>query len=296
MRDLVFQPAAAVFAEELASEEGYYVAQNLTRLGSNAVPALLAALQSTNPVVRRHAASVFDDPMGESPVMQNPRILDCLPVLFQDPEPEVRMSAAVAAGSSRNPKFEEPLINLLRDPDEGVRHAAVFAVNRNYYGKSRMYHNRGCLYYNAHKFTEALADFRKSCELGSDAQDYSYARIWLIRARAGEKEAATRELAAYLEHRKTGKPDDWPAKVGRFLAGQLTEPDFLEAAKNTNVRTDQEQHCEAYFYVGSKRLIEGDQAAAADYFKKSVVTEVKTFEEYESAAAELKFLPALPAK
>jgi lipoprotein NlpI len=154
------------------------------------------------------------------------------------------------------------------------------------------YHDRGCLRYNSHEFTDALVDFRKSCEFGSEVQDYSYYRVWLIRARSGEKEAATRELKRYLDNRKTGKPDDWASKVGRFLAGQSTESDFLKAAGDTNARTDQEHRCEAYFYAGSKRLIEGDKTTAADYFKKCVAADVRTFEEYQSAEAELKFLSA----
>jgi HEAT repeat protein len=457
MRDLAFQPAAAVFAEDLAGEEGYYVAQNLARLGTNAVPALLQALQSTNPTVRIHATAPFDDMVGGGPSMvQDPRVLDYLPVLFKDPEAEVRMDAAIAAGGNWNPKFAEPLINLLRDENESVQHAAVFALKRNYQGKSQnlpallsmlkntnlmirasalevisdpnapiaredvlpllsstnmrvvsialarleqvgisydelapllrsdsmlarltglsvlqrldndkaaiemilpllrdpeqrvrgrawklleklsgqeipadqpdqwekwwlenksaliledytkaieaeptnggAYHIRACLYYNEQKFPEALADYRKAVELGSNERDYSVFRIWLIRARMGEKEAATQELAAYLAGRKTGKPDDWPSKVGRFLAGQLTEADFLQAAANPKAQTDREQHCEANFYAGSVRLIEGDKVTATDYFTKCLATDVNTFEEYQSAKAELKFLSISPTK
>jgi lipoprotein NlpI len=109
-------------------------------------------------------------------------------------------------------------------------------------------------------------------------------------------DAATVELKAYLDNRKTGKPNDWPSKVGRFLAGQLTESDFLKAAEDTNPRTDQEQHCEAYFYAGSKRLIEDDKTTATDYFKKCLATDVKHFEEYQSADAEMKFLLGSPTK
>ncbi len=152
------------------------------------------------------------------------------------------------------------------------------------------YHGQGIVDYNAHRFTNALADFRKSCELGSNNQDYSYFRIWLIRARLGEKEAATQELAAYLERRKAQKPDDWPSKVGRFLAGQLPESDFLKAADDPSPQTAREQHCEAYFYVGSKHLIENDRMGAVDYFKKCLTTNVTDFEEYTSAATELLFL------
>ena len=152
------------------------------------------------------------------------------------------------------------------------------------------YHAQGCADYNSRRFTNALADFRKSCELGSDNQDYSYFRIWLIRARLGETEAATQELTAYLENRKTGKPDDWPSKVGRFLAGQLSESDFLKAADDPSLQTSKEQHCEAYFYVGSKHLIENDKMAAVDYFKKCLTTNVTDFEEYSSGATELLLL------
>jgi len=154
------------------------------------------------------------------------------------------------------------------------------------------YHTQGCVDYNSRRFTNALADFRKSCELGSDTQDYSYYRIWLIRARLGEQAAATQELAAYLERRPAQNLDDWPGKVGRFLAGQLAESDFLKAADDPNLQTAKEQHCEAYFYIGSKHLVENDKMAAVDAFKKCLTTNVTNFEEYTSAASELLFLQA----
>ena len=158
------------------------------------------------------------------------------------------------------------------------------------------YHAQGCVAYNARRFTNALTDFRKSCELGSNNQDYSYFRIWLIRARLGAREAATQDLAAYLGRRKAQKTDDWPLKVGNFLAGQMSESDFLRAADDPNLQTSKEQHCEAYFYVGSKHLIENDKMEAVDYFKKCLTTNVTNFEEYSSAASELLFLQAPPTK
>jgi hypothetical protein len=44
-----------------------------------------------------------------------------------------------------------------------------------------------------------------------------------------------------------------------------------------------------------KHLIESDKTTAADYFKKCLATNVKYFEEYQSAEAELRLL-ASPAK
>ncbi len=184
----------------------------------------------------------------------------------------------------------------------GGKHRASFALNRarlsqlplSALADGREYHDQGINHYNACNFTNSLADFRKSCELGSDTQDYSYFRIWLIRARLGEKNAATLELAAYLERRKAQKPDDWPSKVGRFLAGQLSESDFLNAADYPNLQTAKEQHCEAWFYAASKRLIDGDNVGAADDFKKCLTTNVTNFEEYTSAASELSYLQSPP--
>jgi lipoprotein NlpI len=143
-----------------------------------------------------------------------------------------------------------------------------------------------------HKFTDALADFQKTCELDSNAQRlaYSHFYVWLIRARLGQQDAATRELQSFLENRKTVTSDDWSSKVANFLTGQLAEPDFFKMSENADKQTDSGQHCEAYFYAGSKRLAGGDKTTATDYFEKCLATGCKGFTEYTSAAAELKFL------
>jgi hypothetical protein len=149
------------------------------------------------------------------------------------------------------------------------------------------YHISGCNDFNSHSFTNALAGFRKSAELGSDFQDYTYYRIWIIRSRLGEMEAANSELKEYLERRKPRDGNDWPLQIGRYLTGKLTETDFLEAANSPNQQTAKEQRCEACYYVGSKRLVEGDHTGAAEYFKKCTATNLTDFEEYQSAASEL---------
>ena len=453
MHDLTFEPAISVFADWLGTKYGYFAVEGLAHFQTDAVPALLAVFQNTNPVVRINAASIFNRHYG---TILDPRLTAAALTWLKDSEPEVR-----AAGISMlteypnwNPTNAELLVPMLRDPDRGVRHELAFALPRfrndlgkhipvflqmlkdkaldirvsavemlerlsvpipvedllplfnlqdslslglvaqalyhedvsndeiipllqnpeplarmvvlNIFSKNAnkqsvelalpllhdpdeivrlkaaqtlreltgqnfsedqadewgnwwkanksqfvpvhytqaiqavpqnggVHHDRGCFYYNAYQFTNALADFRKSCELGSNSQDYSYYRIWLIRARWGEKDAATQELVTYLEHRHAEKSNDWPLKVGHFLTAQLSEADFLKAAADTNAKTDQEQHCEAYFYAGMKHLIESDKTTAADYFKKCLATHVKYFEEYQSAEAELRML-ASPTK
>jgi tetratricopeptide (TPR) repeat protein len=449
MRDLEFEPAISVFADELGTKYGYFAVESLAHFQADAVPAFLAAFQSTNPVVRVNAASIFNRHYGS---ISDPRLTETATVWLKDSEPEVRIAGinVLTEYGNWNPKNAEPLVALLRDEDARVRGAVTFALPRfrgdlgNYipvvqqmlqdtnpairgsslemlqrlgveipradllaffnssdpkilglvasqlwrqeekisddevlallqnpetvarlvglgildrnpekqsvelalpllrdpdefvrlkaaqtlraltgqhftedqtdewikwwtenktsfvvYSHSdesralpdgRTYHDRGCEYYDMQNFTGSLADFRKSCELGSEVQDYSYYRIWLIRTRSGEKEAAIQELVSYLKKRKAQSLPDWPLQVGRFLAGQITETDFLKAAADANTKADREQHCEAYFYAGSKRLIENDKTGAADFFKKCLGTGVTTFEEYHSAEAELKVL------
>ena len=146
------------------------------------------------------------------------------------------------------------------------------------------YRYRAYVLYDQQSWASALPDFRKSCDLNPADKDYSQLRIWLIRARLGERDAATRDLAQFLKGRKA---DDWPRKIIRFLLGELPEVDFLKAAESENAKTDRERKCEASFYVGTRSLIEGDKDKAKEYFQKCLDSGVKTFFEHRSALAEL---------
>jgi len=151
------------------------------------------------------------------------------------------------------------------------------------------YIQRGFIRYVSHDFTDALIDFHKALELGS-SDDYARLWLWLIRARLGETQGATTELQTYLAGRANGKPNDWPSKIGLYLAGQVPEPDLLAAAKNANQNKEAGQLCEAYFYAGSKNLFAGDKEVAKEYFHKSIATDQKGYTEYISAVAELRSL------
>ncbi len=153
-----------------------------------------------------------------------------------------------------------------------------------------VYHLRGFLYYDTHESTNALADLRKPASLDTSERDYTHFYIWLARARLGEEAAAMDELEDYRQNRKGGPTDDWAGSVLAYLAGQLSESELFKAAESEDVTKTSEQQCEAYFYAGSKRLIDGDKMTAANYFQKCLATGHVGFSEYQSAAAELKFL------
>jgi lipoprotein NlpI len=133
--------------------------------------------------------------------------------------------------------------------------------------------------------------------------DQWYFRMWLVRARLGEEAAATQELRAYLDHRKTRGGGDWDLQIGLFLTGQLSEADLLQVAAGGKKAADllqsesgakkaSEQQSRAYFYAGTKRLIKGDKKTAAAYFENCLKLGNRVLLEFESAASELRFLKA----
>ena len=88
---------------------------------------------------------------------------------------------------------------------------------------------RGCLYYDQRKWKEALSDFEKKMEM--PARDYAQFRIWLVRGRMGQQEAASHDLRSYLQTRATRQVDDWPVNIGLFLTGQMSEEDLFQRPK-----------------------------------------------------------------
>jgi hypothetical protein len=117
----------------------------------------------------------------------------------------------------------------------------------------------------------------------------------------------------FLALHRSGRPDDargylnsitgafpvqkWPGPVVQFYAGRLPEAEVLTAAASADPKTDREQRCEAYYYLGMAYLLklgdvraEGQAAAskAREYLEQCVATGVTSFVEYRAARAELE--------
>ena len=123
MHDLKFEPAISVFSKMLDSKHGYFAAASLAPFGSDAVPALLTALQNTNPTVRINVVSILDPMSGP---IRDSRLTAASVAWLKDSEPEVRAAAVkvLADYSNWNPKFVAPLVETLSDKDVKVRWAA----------------------------------------------------------------------------------------------------------------------------------------------------------------------------
>ena len=141
--------------------------------------------------------------------------------------------------------------------------------------------------YARQNWEEALSEYRKSCEV-AETLPYAKLRIWLVCARIGQREQASKELALFV--RGSEKNGDWYSKLSGFLLGALPESDLLKAAETRDPLADSHQKCEAYFYAGTVRLIGGDLPGCKELFRKCLETNVKDYSEYVCAAAELKEL------
>ena len=56
----------------------------------------------------------------------------------------------------------------------------------------------------------------------------------------------------------------------------MSEQDLLAAADSVEEKKRPEQQCEAWYYVGLKRLLNGDKTGATEAFRKAVATGEKT--------------------
>ena len=150
------------------------------------------------------------------------------------------------------------------------------------------YYSRAGLFFSVRKWGAALEDYNRFFELSKQDQEYPRLYVWLIRARSGQTDAANKELVDYLQQR--GKAADWFSTVASHLLGRISAADLLAAAKSSDKNKENGQLCEAWFYVGMKKLIGGDKSGAQDCFNKSVGTDQKEYTEYHFARAELKAL------
>jgi lipoprotein NlpI len=143
------------------------------------------------------------------------------------------------------------------------------AVELNPKGALALY-DRGNVHYDQQAWADALKDYTLALE-ANPSLDRARNRLWLVMAKMGQADVATVQVKEYLAGRKTGKPDDWTVKIGDYLTGQLSEADLIAAAASPNGAVNAAQKSEAYFYIGAKDLIEGNQTAAVRNFRLSVV-------------------------
>lgn len=163
--------------------------------------------------------------------------------------------------------------------------------------RSSTYFTRANLLYAWGEFTDALTDVRKCLALPDDgSHDYASILGMLCRLRDGEEPIATRELSIPFDGRDGRTPGDWPASIALFLQGGITEEELLTLAGSRDGRESRKRNCEAWFYIGSRRLSQRNATEAKKAFQQCVASKVLDFWEHKHAVAELDRLERCPAE
>lgn len=83
--------------------------------------------------------------------------------------------------------------------------------------------------------------------------------------------------------------DEWPTTIVQLYLGQMSERAFLDTLNDSSLspRAKAERLCEAYFYLGKLRSIQGDIDSAMNFYRLALSTNVYDFIEHKYARLEL---------
>jgi lipoprotein NlpI len=133
---------------------------------------------------------------------------------------------------------------------------------------------------------DAAAEDFDSLMKGRRDNPYAALRLYIVRARAGEKDAAPLAAAA-----KAYPDDQWPLPIVAFYQERMSEADLLAAATVSDKSTAANLTAETQYYLGQWALLKDDRKGARKHFEAAVAAKagVGNLESID-AALELKQL------
>ena len=134
----------------------------------------------------------------------------------------------------------------------------------------------------------AISYYQQFRKIAPQDPNADYVALWLWTIHTSQGGNADRELSDSTQW--NAPPEAWVSHTRRFLLEQMSEDDYLASAASPDPTLDQDQHCEAWYYVGVKRRLAGDKSGAADAFRACIATGKVDFYEYALAQAELNQL------
>ncbi len=140
---------------------------------------------------------------------------------------------------------------------------------------------KGMVLESAGRYDEALTEYNRARAL--DGPNRKYAILWkyVLLTLNGRSQTA----AALLPDPKLSRAKPtWPDRVLEFFADRLSSKGLLAAAANEN------ETCEAHYYIGVQALAAGKKAEAAESFRACVAMKRHLVLETEFAAARLSQL------
>ncbi|MEO6053616.1 MAG: tetratricopeptide repeat protein [Chthoniobacterales bacterium] len=151
---------------------------------------------------------------------------------------------------------------------------------------SEAYQNRGKAKLGKDDYDGAIADFRQVLSMGNTM---AVLDIWVAQMRQGKKPVAQRELVEFLDkHPSHSFEQDCTTQIGSFLLGKTSADTLL--SRMTTLDPGPKRNiiaCYVYYYLGEKKLIEGDQHEATKSFEKVVATGETNMISYSGAMGEI---------
>ena len=150
---------------------------------------------------------------------------------------------------------------------------------------AKAYNNRANAKYFLGRYAAAVVDYEAALEI--DPFD-TYSMMWRYLAALRNRNDPADALEGLRARLGDVDAERWPAVVAHHLLGRATAGEVLAEIDAADSAKRVERQCEAYFYLGSARLIAGDRQAAARLYRNSIATDVKRFIEYIGATIDLE--------
>ena len=139
------------------------------------------------------------------------------------------------------------------------------------------------------KYDEAAEAYQSGVDKNPGSWDAFYYRLRraIVLIKNGKKEDSNKYIRAWV---KTLQGNEWPIPLAKYYAGEIDENELLKAAESRDPVKWKNQHLDVWYCLGMKKLLDGDNVKAKEYFEKCVSTGLKDFEEYSRAKDELEKL------
>ena len=131
-------------------------------------------------------------------------------------------------------------------------------------------------------YVGALADYDRYVAMFDGGVKFPYFNRVLLSRRLHQS-----RLTATLRREVAEWETGWPKNIGSFIAGLVTEKELLNLAQEGDKKKLLERQCEAYYYAGVCRLLDGEDSKARELFEKCIAAGPKNNIEHRLARAEL---------
>lgn len=191
-----------------------------------------------------------------------------LPLL--SPLQETEKLTTSASEKMQSGDFDGAVADLSKAIEQGARRAAVYRLRgaaKYYAGDPRGALSdlsegpedpidaetltlRGSAYFTLEAWADALRDFRAACRADASREAALVVPLWLARAHAGERDAATRETLKQA-------PKGWSGRLATFLAGGISQEELLKEAGERPGAVRDDAEAEAWVAVAERRRLDG---------------------------------------